>query len=123
VNWALIIPIVVAVIAPAVSYILAARRMSGKIATSSAADLWEESQSIRNDYREQLASAFGRVRDLETRMAKLEGQNNDLRHENFTLTAKVAGLEALIAKLQETITEQQSTIVELKDTILKLEGR
>lgn len=120
VNWAVLIPIVCALIAPMVTYIVAAKRMSGKIATSDAGELWEESKSIREDYRERILAAAERTVQLEARVGTLEGINNQLQNENFQLKHKVEQLEELIVKLRETITTMQGTIVDQRKEI---EGR
>lgn len=106
----LLVPLLIAAIAPIGAYLLAARRMSGKIDTSTATELWTEARAIRSDYREQIAQAAERTRDLELRVAKLEGQNNDLIRENIELKAKVASLEALVATLRETIDDLQAEL-------------
>jgi chromosome segregation ATPase len=118
VNLAVLFPILVAIFAPLGAYFLAARKMSGKIKTTDADALWKESSSIREDYRAQLASAAERTRDLESRVARLEGQNNELVQENFKLKHKIQELETLVASLRLTITALES-IVQTKDEELK----
>lgn len=81
--------------------------MSGRVDTTTASELWVEARAIRSDYREQLNAASDRTRQLEERVAKLEGQNNALLEENITLKAKVASLEALVETLRETISRLQ----------------
>ena len=56
--------IVVALIAPIGAYILAARKMSGKIATSEATDLWAESRSIREWALQRIEAADKEILDL-----------------------------------------------------------
>jgi chromosome segregation ATPase len=80
------------------AYLMAARRMSGRISTSSASDLWAESRSIREDYREQIARRDARATKLEDRIAACE-QLKD------TLTNKIAELEGIIMDLKKTVTE------------------
>lgn len=84
--------IVVAMIAAGGSYLVALRRLSGKIATSEAAELWQESKAIREDYRERLAS-------LEARVAQLEQQNNELVAANLKLRENKNKLESTVASL------------------------
>lgn len=67
-----IIALVAALAAPVVTYIVAARRFSGKIETTEAADLWKESRDIRKWSKE-------RIESLEARVAHLEEENTDLR--------------------------------------------
>lgn len=47
------------------AYILAARRMSGRIETSAAKELWDESAAMRVDYRDQIAGLRLHIADLE----------------------------------------------------------
>jgi chromosome segregation ATPase len=107
---AILIPVAVAIVAPLGAYLLAARRMSGKVQTSDAGELWAESRAIRDDYRNRLLDAADRSRDLEARVAKLENSNNELNRENFALQNKVLALERLVTELRDTITKLQATI-------------
>lgn len=109
-NPAILVPIVVAIVAPVGAYLLAARRMSGKVATSDADQLWNEARSIRDDYRDRLDQAASRQAELEHRVAVCEGQNTDLLRENFDLRTKVTSLEALVGQLRITITHLEETI-------------
>jgi hypothetical protein len=92
-NSAVWVPIVVAVIAPIGAYLLAARKMSGKVSTSDATQLWKEAGAIRDDYRGQLQLADARVQNLEVRIGRLEDKNDALVAENATLRLRVAELE------------------------------
>lgn len=113
-NWAVVTPIVVAALAPVGAYFVAARRMRGQIAESNSKELWTESRSIRDDYRDRISSSDKRVLALESRVAKLEGDNNDLVRENLMLRAKVDALEALVASLRETITRLEGELKEAR---------
>jgi flagellar motility protein MotE (MotC chaperone) len=78
--------IAVALIAPVGAYLAAAHKMSGKIATTEAHDLWEESRAIREwsaaridkcdeeiqALREQLREAKNRITHLESEKRRLE---------------------------------------------------
>lgn len=57
--------VITAIISALGAYLLAARRMSGRIETSSAKELWDEAAAIRTDYREQNAGLRRRVTELE----------------------------------------------------------
>jgi chromosome segregation ATPase len=103
VNWVVVGSIAAALIAPVGAYLLAARRMSGKIATSDASQLWQESKSIRDDYRARLNDAADRAMRLEVRVADLEGTNTKLIQENFELRHKVEALEELVKSQAATI--------------------
>lgn len=111
-ETALAVALIVGVVAPVLSYITANRKLSGKIATSEAADLWAESQQMRTDLRTQLGDADKRLRLLEERVTELERlntalvrENSALKRENRQLTLKVESLEgenqALAARIDD----------------------
>jgi predicted RNase H-like nuclease (RuvC/YqgF family) len=86
----LIVAVLAIVVAPLVGYIGATRKLSGKIATSEAGSLWEESRAIREDYARRLAECDARIQRLEARVRELETDNSALLRENFELTARLA---------------------------------
>lgn len=67
-----VIALIAALAAPVATYIIAARRFSGKIQTTEASDLWAESRDIRKWSRE-------RIEQLERRVDHLEDENRKLR--------------------------------------------
>jgi septal ring factor EnvC (AmiA/AmiB activator) len=109
-NWAVVVAFVAALAAPVGAYVVASRRMSGKIQTSDATDLWNEARSIREDYASRLQKSNDRTLELETRVAHLEGDNHDLVKENMRLTNKLEQMQRTIDELRETITAMQVTI-------------
>lgn len=74
-----VIPILTIFIGPLLAYLVASRRLSGDIQTSEATDLWRESASIREDYRDQIRILTARVRELEGQLAKCMAETNRLR--------------------------------------------
>lgn len=107
---AIIAAVVTAIAAPIGAYVLAARKMSGQIDTSTAADLWKESRDIRDDYRSRLQAANEKITELETRVDRLERINEDLLLENRELKQKISELQAIIERLQATIEKLRATI-------------
>lgn len=83
------VAVAIALLGPLGAYIVAARRLSGKIGTSEASDLWAESASIRRDYAQRLEIANERIEVLENQKAALEQQ--------------VAGLQAQVRALEERV--------------------
>lgn len=71
------------------TYLAVVRKLSGKIGTSEAASLWEESAAIRADYREQLAAAARRSAVLEQRVARCDRENRELRRKVEHLEAEL----------------------------------
>lgn len=82
-SLTVIIPALVTVTVAALgalgAYIAAAKKLSGKINTSEASQLWEESRSIRDDYRDQLKVANDTIKDLRDRIKLLEEQIRSLK--------------------------------------------
>jgi hypothetical protein len=97
--------------------VLTVRRMSGRIETSEASELWKESASIRDDYRTRLLQANERATSVEIRMAAVEQQNNALVQENFALRHKVEELEALVKAQAETIRSLEALVQSQREEI------
>jgi predicted RNase H-like nuclease (RuvC/YqgF family) len=119
---ALIVAVFVAVVGPLATYFTIVRRMSGKIGTSEASELWKESNSMREDYRSQISQAAGRTLALEERVAKLEERNNELRDENSQLRSQVTELKATIAGLEKRLASMQDKL-DRKEAELEKEKR
>jgi len=88
----------VAVLTPLVTFFVTARRLSGKVATSEAKDLWVESRSIREDLnrrneylRSKLDACEVYISELEHRVLSLERTNSILEAENRRLKEKLNG--------------------------------
>jgi chromosome segregation ATPase len=88
--------LIVGIVGALGAYFAAARRFSGKIGSSDAAQLWLESASIREDYR-------ARIQALEMRLSVVETQNNDLALVNNDLVQQVRDLKDTITALRQEI--------------------
>jgi hypothetical protein len=97
---AILIPIAVAIIAALGAYLASARKLSGKIGTSDAAELWKESASIRQDYREELRLANERSRKLEESVDKLNDVNQLLALDNQDVRAQLGACQRELAQLK-----------------------
>lgn len=98
-----------AILGPLVTFLIVAKRFSGKIANSEAGDLWKESAAIRadlfkrNEYLtqkleetgEQLRDLARQLDDLDDRIGELRAENTRLKAENTRLKKRVTELEAL----------------------------
>jgi hypothetical protein len=125
--------------APIGTYLVAARRYAGRIATSDAAALWKESGEMRQHLTERLDAAYTRiealeadarrqreehrdeVKALESRIVTLEEDNATLRRENTTrehdaraLEERIVTLEADNATLRRENTMLRSRVQELE---------
>lgn len=112
-----LVAVIAAVAAPIGAYLLAARKMSGRIRTSDASDLWAESRDIREDYKAQLEKANERTSRLEDRVARLERTNAELVGENIVLRARVTELEQLVDTQRQTIAALERTIEAQRDEL------
>lgn len=61
--------VLAALVAPLVTYLVAKRQRSGKIVTTEAAQLWNESTAMRRELRETVGRLEERVRELERERA------------------------------------------------------
>jgi chromosome segregation ATPase len=104
-------------IAPLVSYLAASRRLSGKIGTSDAKELWSESRSIRDDYRVQIDRANSRVKQLEDRVGALEERNHRLTQENEGLRRQVDYYELHVKELKDRIEHLETKNAELTNLL------
>ncbi len=93
------IAVLVALAAPVLAYLAAAKRLSGRIGTSEAGDLWEESRSIRQDYQRRIEELNRVVSECSQRIDSLEDRNAALFRENENLKYAVATHERTIKKL------------------------
>jgi energy-converting hydrogenase Eha subunit C len=80
-----------AIVAALASYIVAARRFSGKIETTEAKELWAESRAIREWSQERIKVLNDLVARLEERNAELEARVDHLEEENLALHREIAG--------------------------------
>jgi predicted nucleic acid-binding Zn-ribbon protein len=104
------------------TFIVAARRMSGKIKTSDATDLWAVAKDMRAELTSRLGISEARQTALEARMAVLERENISLIRENANLNLKITTQETLIEALNYKIDAQTAIIEELRTTIKSLES-
>jgi chromosome segregation ATPase len=108
--------IVVAVAGPLVTYLVAVRRLSGKVGSSDASELWAESRSIREWSKDRIAELNTLVGRLEGRVGVVENQNLALARENENLVQQIRGLS-------DTITELRAEIVALTAELQKSHER
>lgn len=104
----IILAIIAAVGGPIIAYLAAARRLSGRIDTSEAAQLWEEAGKLRYEYktevtemREILTKLRLRVEDLELKNDALHLENGELRSEVIRLRSENTALKRRVSELEK----------------------
>lgn len=90
------------------------RKLSGKIATSDATQLWEASESMRKEYRDDLAAANKRLAALEGRLATVEADNHELANENLLLKRQVDLLKYENGELKRKIVDLERELHQAK---------
>ena len=100
-NWAVIIPLIVGVFGAIGAYFAAIRKLSGKISTSTAEDLWAESRQMRKDLNTRIEQLSATVISMQDRIDKLLDQN---------------------AKLVAEVGELKQSIIELKEALVAARG-
>jgi chromosome segregation ATPase len=115
INWSAVGPLLGAFLGPIFTYLVAARRFSGRISNSDAASLWEESGKLRAEYKEEMnelrlitTRLRERVEDLEDKNESLYMENGELRKEVSRLKQENRLLKARIEELEREHSESQS---------------
>lgn len=90
--------VVVAFGGPLATYLIAARRLSGKINSSDATELWQESRSIRDWSKAQIDM-------LTARIAAVEQQNATLASANADLVTQIRDLSQLLGAARKEIVD------------------
>lgn len=77
--------VLIALLAPLATYLVAVRQLSGRIKDSDATQLWEESRSIRDWSAARITELLEQIHQLEHRVDELETTNRTLAQENARL--------------------------------------
>ncbi len=93
------VAIVVALVGPLFGYLAAARKMSGRIQTTEASDLWAESASIREWSASRIKTLNALVAKLENRVDELEQEREELISDKLSLMRRLSDCEAICARL------------------------
>lgn len=120
---AALIPALGAIIVALISVLVTNRRLSGKVATSDASSLWEESAAMRKEYRDQINDDRIRIASLEQRISEAERINNALTRENNRLSAQNATYEITIKSLRDRVELLEHENKDLRKKIKELVQR
>jgi chromosome segregation ATPase len=110
-------PIIAVVITAFGAVWLQNKRLSGKVEDSDASELWKESASIREDYREQINVDRERIARLEERVARAEERNTKLAEENLELRKKLSEAEVALHECQDKLAAVERENESLRNTI------
>lgn len=114
INWSVVIPLLGIFIGPIFAYLIAARRFSGRIASSDAASLWQESSNLRKEYKSEMDELRTIVTNLRSRVIDLEDKNEVLYLENGELRAEVSRLRKENSLLKARIEELEREASQLR---------
>jgi chromosome segregation ATPase len=103
------------------SYLAVARKLSGKINTSDATELWNESRSIREWSADRIATLTSQVSELEHRVEVVEGYNLTLVTEKQKLLERIQELQTELVASRNTTAILTRQLNQADDHIEKLE--
>lgn len=99
----ILIAIFAPTIAAGVTYFVARRISSGRVATSDASDLWTESQSMRRELRDEVKELRSMITDLKQKIDALETEKFVSIQKIIELQQKVELLKDKVKKLENKI--------------------
>lgn len=113
----------VALLTPLLTYLVAARKLSGRIKNSEATELWAESRSIREWSTERVKALDKHIDELEARLVEVEKKNTTVTDENRVLQKELYECRVLSNDLKS----KNGNLIELLKTaeekILRLEQK
>lgn len=101
------------VVSGLVTYFIARRNTSGSISTSDAASLWQESNKLRQEYRERAESLEKQLAEVNTKLQSVMDELGKLRINSATMIEKINELKEVIASLRE----ENKRLLALKEDI------
>jgi hypothetical protein len=95
-EWTVVGGFIGTAVVAILGYLAAGRNARGKITTSEASDLWEESRAIRADYAARLARCDERIAQQEQRIAIIQAANDALGEKNRAQQRRILELEGAV---------------------------
>lgn len=89
------------VVSGIVTYFIARRNTSGNISTSDAASLWQESNTLRKEYRERAENLEKQLEAVNTKLQSVMDELGKLRLNSATMIEKINELKEVIESLRE----------------------
>lgn len=90
-------------------YLIARRNTSGNVATSDAAKLWDESNAMRQELRNEVVELRGKVDNFDGQMTVLKEQNAELRGKHEECQRNEALLRDRLERLEGAVERRSST--------------
>ncbi len=87
--------------AAAVTWLVSRRQASGRISTSSADQLWRESQAMRGDMRAEIVGLRSEVVGLRQELAEARTETRELRADLRALRNRLSTSEGKIDRIEE----------------------
>jgi chromosome segregation ATPase len=115
VNSITLVPVVVAIVGALAAYFAAARKLSGKVQTSEASELWEESRSMRAELTRRNEFLRESIDNCQVEIRSLNLRIDELDKKNFTLHMQNGDLSRLVEQHESTIAAQAIQIRSLED--------
>src|SRR6266545_4410551 len=113
----LVVAILAIIFAPFLTFVVGWRKMSGKIGTTTADQLWEESRSIRADYARRITELSERIVELEKRNRELEATVERLHTEHQKDIEQIGKHDATITEMREIIEGMRILVDELRKEV------
>jgi len=99
----ILVPLVIAIVGPILTYLVAARKVAGRVTSSEAKDLWAEGKAIRDMLNDRIEVLENRIEELGQRVEKLSAEILDLRGERAVLIAERDALMRRLEMLQSRV--------------------
>ena len=96
----LVAAVIAAVLGPIGAYLVAARKMSGKIGTSDADQLWAESKAIRDWSTERMKAQDEEIANLRAELGRLSARCTELEEKNERLQSELSSANEHITMLE-----------------------
>lgn len=113
-NLAWLGPVFAALIAGGFAFWGVVRRASGRIATTEAADLWKEANSLRDVYRSEIERLNAKILEIDQRLSVLEQENTVLRDQNRVLEQRNEDLHKENLRLEREVQRLTARVDELE---------
>ena len=125
VSWNWVGAFLIAAVGSALSAVVAIRRASGRVGTSEATELWNESRAIRQDYAARIETLNEVVARCETRIEAQAQRIDDLEAKNEKLYLENGNLKRMLEEHERTIAELRNQLhdVSEENKRLKIEGQ